>query len=46
MTKTVVISGDYYGPNTGASDIVDEVTEAWKIAKQVAEVLRAKGITE
>ncbi|MEX3621849.1 N-acetylmuramoyl-L-alanine amidase [Viridibacillus arvi] len=45
MTKTVVISGGHYGPYTGASDIVDEVTEAWKISKQVAKLLRAKGIT-
>ncbi|OMC83619.1 hypothetical protein BK128_18085 [Viridibacillus sp. FSL H7-0596] len=45
MTKTVVISGGHYGPYTGASDLVDEVTESWKIAKQVASLLRAKGIT-
>lgn len=41
----VAMSGGHYGPRTGASGVVDEVTEAWKMCKRTAEIMRAGGIT-
>lgn len=41
----ISISPGHYGPRTGANDLIDEVTEAIKVSKEVARILRASGIT-
>lgn len=41
----ITISPGHYGPRTGASGLIDEVTEAIKVSKEVARILRASGIT-
>ncbi|MEO4053352.1 N-acetylmuramoyl-L-alanine amidase [Solibacillus sp. CAU 1738] len=40
----ISISPGHWLPGTGAKDIIDEVTEARKVAKRVTEILRATGI--
>ncbi|MGE7020402.1 N-acetylmuramoyl-L-alanine amidase [Solibacillus cecembensis] len=40
----ITISPGHYGPFTGASGIIDEVTEAIKVAKRVMSILRAADI--
>lgn len=41
----ISISPGHYGPGTGASGLIDEVTEAIKVSKEVTRILRASGIT-
>ena len=41
----ISISPGHYGPRTGASGLIDEVTEAIKVSKEVARILRASSIT-
>ena len=41
----ITISPGHYGPKTGASNIIDEGTEAVKVAKRITAILRAAGIT-
>lgn len=41
----ITISPGHYGPYTGAHGIIDEVTEAIKVAKRATSILRAAGIT-
>lgn len=41
----ISISPGHYGPRTGASGLIDEVTEAIKVTKEVVRILRASGIT-
>ncbi|MEK5081135.1 N-acetylmuramoyl-L-alanine amidase [Solibacillus sp. FSL W7-1436] len=40
----ISISPGHYGPRTGASGFIDEVTEAIKVSKEVAKTLRAANI--
>lgn len=40
----ITISPGHWLPGTGASDLIDEVTEARKVAKRVTEILRKNGI--
>lgn len=40
----ITISPGHYGPRTGASGLIDEVTEAIKVSKEVTKILRAAGI--
>lgn len=41
----ISISPGHWTVGTGAKDIIDEVTEARRVAKRVTEILRAAGIT-
>ncbi|MFP3917941.1 N-acetylmuramoyl-L-alanine amidase [Lysinibacillus telephonicus] len=41
----ITISPGHWLPGTGASDLIDEVTEARKVVKRVVEILRANKIT-
>ena len=40
----ISISPGHYGPKTGAHGLIDEVTEAIKVAKEVTKILRAANI--
>lgn len=40
----ITISPGHYGPRTGASSIIDEVTEAIKVSKRVSDIIKSKGI--
>ncbi len=40
----ITISPGHWTVGTGASDLIDEVTEARKVAKEVTKILRASGI--
>lgn len=41
----ISISPGHYGPKTGASGLIDEVTEAIRVSKRVTEILRGSSIT-
>lgn len=41
----ITASPGHYGPKTGAHGLIDEVTEAIKVTKEVVRILRASGIT-
>ena len=41
----ITISPGHYGPKTGAHGLIDEGTENIRVAKEVAAILRASGIT-
>ena len=41
----ITVSAGHYGPGTGAIGMIDEVTEAIKVTKEVVRILRASGIT-
>ena len=40
----ITASPGHYGPGTGANKLIDEVTEAIKVTKEVVRILRAAGI--
>jgi N-acetylmuramoyl-L-alanine amidase len=41
----ITISPGHWAPGTGASAIIDEVTEARKLTKRVVEILKSNGVT-